>query len=381
MACQDIGEANPDIAGIGILAAFSIQGGISVMLSIYCLLVGLTLQSRVRAVNLHFVAWPFVKVSERITRQSSSLQRYHEIFEDAVRYLEDPIPTPIRTDKGIQKQKLAKDVLVASSDIQSWSGIALLVAAFVQIRTNSLYQLHIIYDTVSFVAISNCAAIATTYGPWGPRHLVMMIWSFLYIAYTIAFGIRLRSWRDDKAGQCYITSGISSSGASHPYVDNIYVSVTCVYVILSLYAALGLNAAAFSHANYGERILSALRRGIEHLEALNVNVELFNLDYAFASLVLSPQIPRGMPPVFVEDPNGKQITALLIAILQYPVHIYFVYTLRAANENHLTLGNTEQDWGFGQVVAVILLGSNLVMVVDGIWKYREWRRHLQERAP
>jgi hypothetical protein len=140
MACQDIGEANPDVAGIGvrmpshpwpiiqaasnssaqILLAFAIQGAIAVVLSIYCLLVGLTWQSRVRAVNLDFIIWPVAKVYERITRCPGRLHRYHIICQNILRFLEDPVPK--RTDKGIQKQKLAKDILVAGSDTQSWTG-------------------------------------------------------------------------------------------------------------------------------------------------------------------------------------------------------------------------------------------------------------------
>lgn len=188
-----------------------------------------------------------------------------------------------------------------------------------------------------------------------------MIWSFLYIGYTIAFGIRLRSWNDDKPGQCFIASGISSSGASHPYVDNIYISITCLFVISSLFAALGFNDAAFNHENYSERVVSAMRKGVRQLETLGLESDIM----ALPGLGLA--YPRIVVPVFAEDPDGRQISALFIAFLQYPVHIYSIYALRAANESHLTHGNIEQDWGFGQVVAVALLGSNIVMVVDSIW--------------
>jgi hypothetical protein len=191
----------------------------------------------------------------------------------------------------------------------------------------------------------------------------MIIWSSLYLGYTIAFGIRLRSWNDDKSGHCYLTSSISASGANHPYVDNVYISVTCVFVISSLYAALGLRDAAFNHTDYRDRIQSALDRGPQQLEALNLNFAGFEvLDLA----LFVPHIRGVTAPTFAEDPDGKQISALFIAFLQYPVHMYSVFALRAVNESHLIQGNTEQDWGFGQVAAVILLGTNVVMLVDGI---------------
>lgn len=92
----------------------------AVVLSMYSLLVGLTWQSRVRAVNLNFFIWPIVKISVYITRNPGRLHRYHIKSQRALRFLEDQaLP---RTDEGIQKREFAKDVLIASSDTQSWTG-------------------------------------------------------------------------------------------------------------------------------------------------------------------------------------------------------------------------------------------------------------------
>lgn len=66
------------------------------------------------------------------------------------------------------------------------------------------------YNAEAVFSISNCAAIAITYGPFSIKHLIMIIWSGLYLACTIAFRIRLRSWNEDTPGQCYITSGIAA---------------------------------------------------------------------------------------------------------------------------------------------------------------------------
>jgi hypothetical protein len=138
--------------------------------------------------------------------------------------------------------------------------------------------------------------------------------------------------------------------------------VTWVYVILSLIAALGLDNTAYDHTTYKNHMLSALDRLHGQLESLDSDVPDFGLTLASHFLPI-----RGVtPPTFSEDPDGKQITALLVALLQYPVHMYSVFALRAANESRLTQGNTEQDWGFGQVVAVILLGNNVVLLAEGI---------------
>jgi hypothetical protein len=87
----------------------------------------------------------------------------------------------------------------------------------------------------------------------------------------------------------------------------------------------------------------------EYLELLNKAIPLLRLD-----------------PTFSEDPDAKQTVALIIALIQYPVHTYSVFMMPAMNESHLVQGSTEQDWGFGQVVAITLLGSNIVMLFEGI---------------
>lgn len=114
---------------------------------------------------------------------------------------------------------------------------------------------------------------------------------------------------------------------------------------------------AFSSTKYRDLLQSALDRGRQQFEAVGLGAENFD--------ILVPTLVRAAAPTFAEDPNERQVTALLLSLLQYPVHMYSVFMLRARNESHLVEGSTEQDWGFGQVVAVILLGNNVVMLVEG----------------
>ena len=53
-------------------------------------------------------------------------------------------------------------------------------------------------------------------------------------------------------------------------------------------------------------------------------------------------------------------------MLQCPLHIYSIFALRAANERYLEGGTTEQEWGFGQIAAVVLLGENILQIMDGV---------------
>jgi hypothetical protein len=47
---------------------------------------------------------------------------------------------------------LMNDIMLSLSDGQTILGIALLLAALAQIRSLSLYHLHIVYDTACFTA-------------------------------------------------------------------------------------------------------------------------------------------------------------------------------------------------------------------------------------
>jgi hypothetical protein len=44
------------------------------------------------------------------------------------------------------------------------------------------------------------------------------------------------------------------------------------------------------------------------------------------------------------------------ALLQFPLHLYMVIALKVGNEPHLEAeGDSENTWGFGQVVALVLV--------------------------
>lgn len=64
--------------------------------------------------------------------------------------------------------------------------------------------------------------------------------------------------------------------------------------------------------------------------------------------------------------RASTLFVLVIAAAQGPVHAYSIFTLRRYNETLLTSGSTERQWGFGQIVAMILLGTNIVVLGNGI---------------
>ena len=60
--------------------------------------------------------------------------------------------------------------------------------------------------------------------------------------------------------------------------------------------------------------------------------------------------------------TGYKTSVLIITMMQYPVHVYTVFTLRIANEDRLD-GDSENNWGFGQVVALALLTSSVLQCI------------------
>jgi hypothetical protein len=54
-----------------------------------------------------------------------------------------------------------------------------------------------------------------------------------------------------------------------------------------------------------------------------------------------------------------------LAMYQYPIHLYMAIALRVANERLLS-GDSENAWGFGQIVALILCAATLLECVKGV---------------
>jgi hypothetical protein len=127
------------------------------------------------------------------------------------------------------------------------------------------------------------------------RKVAIAVWSVLYRAFVILFGIRLIQW-DWSApagpGACYNTTLIATPSSSHPYVDRIYLGITSFYMDTVL-------------------IVTTFKKGDEK--------------------------HRGYP---VNDPGQL----LLFTFAQYFVHVYSVFALRASNQ-HLLTGDSENSWG------------------------------------
>ncbi|KAK5654710.1 hypothetical protein OQA88_7034 [Cercophora sp. LCS_1] len=289
--CEDVGEPMPDIAGIGIIVAFTLQALISLVLSL----------------------WVF------FFSRSGRLDVHHDdgTAEHAIE---------------VKRLESILDILMVGNDIQMLTGIALIITGLASAGDVNLYHLHLIYDTVSFVGVSNAAALVTwtfltakhpSYTPRPKnrltfRHKTSYAFALLFLALTILFLIRLNAW--SIPGACYLTAGLSAPGAGHPTVDKVYVSVTAAWLIICM--------------------LLAVFHGARHRKVV-----------------------------------------LLVAMGQFPVHVYALVALKVGNRE---LVEGENEWDFGQTTAVLLLGVTLRECWGkgvGLWRFeRRLKRDVENRS-
>ncbi|KAH8769374.1 hypothetical protein F5882DRAFT_508932 [Hyaloscypha sp. PMI_1271] len=294
--CVEVGDANPDIAGVGILLSFGIQALLTIIIS---------------SVSL-FLEFVTIKL-EWETSQAAIVNK--------VKFW--------NRNEATWNQLLTttKTLLKTNSDVQAVTGIALLISALAQMNTLAFYHLRLVYDTVSFVAISTTAAIVCSLDPQTSSGIIrcclVLLWFGIYLIYTGAFMGKLKSWDIATRGRCYNKGG---NGGPH-----IYVGVTYSYMCSSVFVA-GL-------ITYGARAKRS--QSISTFKEMQ-RKRRWKVKYPLA--------------------------LLFMAYLLYPTHMRSIITLRTANESLLTSGNTEQEWGFGQVSAIILLAPNLAGILVAVRK-------------
>ena len=137
------------------------------------------------------------------------------------------------------------------------------------------------------------------------RYCSIAIFLILYLAFVIMFGIRLNDWDDSTPGQCYSTSRIALPDGLHPVGDQIYLGIT------SFYCVALLSIATIESRRPGQR------------------------DYA-------------------------QKTVIFMGSLQFILHVYTAISLRISNQSLLDNPSIEEQWGFGQILAVVMLGATVV---------------------
>jgi hypothetical protein len=208
------------------------------------------------------------------------------------------------------------------------------------------------------------------------RCVLMGLFVILYLAFVIVFGMNLKQWDENTPGRCYYTHAVATPSSSHPYVDKIYVSITCLYFLGSIlmcslvaiftlrpkigqvdhvfFEFFGVTQGNEKVALYGSSKLTITMKVINSLKwwipsKLEENYKtVFIFFQKFDALSVLK--------------TGYKTSVLIIAMMQYPVHVYTVFALRIANEDRLD-GDSENYWGFGQVVALALLASSVLQCI------------------
>ena len=127
----------------------------------------------------------------------------------------------------------------------------------------------------------------------------------LYLTFVIMFGIRLNDWDDSTPGQCYSTSRIAVPDGLHPIGDQIYLGITSFYCYALLFWA------TIESRTPGQR-------------------------------------------------DQAQIVVLIMGSLQFVLHVYMAISLRVSNQSLLDNPSVEEKWGFGQILAVVMLGATVI---------------------
>ncbi|KAI1450904.1 hypothetical protein F5Y02DRAFT_7174 [Annulohypoxylon stygium] len=296
--CEKVGEPMPDIAGFGVLLGLSVQAFISLSLSF----------------------WVFFMT------KLGRLDNQH------------PEGTP---EHACEKKRLGfvSEILMVGNDLQMITGIALIITAISSAEEIDLYHLHLVFDTVSFVGISNAAALVcwTIMGAkskkkkkqnkvmpahWTGRFRVSYMFAVLFLVLTIFLLIRLDGWSltSEELGRCYITTGISGPNAIHPTADKTYVAITAIWLLLVMAGTL------FAPAR-------------------------------FAKLLL------------------------ILSSLQFPVHLYMMIKLRTENQAFLEVGENENHWDFGQTTAIILLVVAITELIHQGFQYLKFEKAVKKYGP
>lgn len=253
--------------------------------------------------------------------------------------------------------------------------------------------MRIIDIVLHFHSVSACAALANlirapnfkmSIGP----HTYLLVFSCLYLAYCVIFGRRLNNWGHTIVGECYNTSPLDTVPLHHPVSDRTYLSFTCFYMFASLLLCwLCGGIQKKSNINYQES--TRAHGGAQSNSRSTFLSELGQVLRVSCRSSFPTQLTKWLLRHIhgVRNPNevsfkellqhssiyriggfGKmsiKIFLLAISLGQFPVHTYEIFALRHYNE-HLLSGDSEDFWGFGQIVALVSVGSTLVQSIGTI---------------
>ena len=157
------------------------------------------------------------------------------------------------------------------------------------------------------------------------RYLSITIFGLLYFGFTIMLGIRLNDWNDEELGRCYNASRIALPNAKHPLDDQVYLGITSAYVFSMLL-----------------------------IVTIYCRVQALRLYW--------------------------QKSVITVGAMQFILHIYILVALRISNQSLLDNVALEDQWGFGQVIAIVMLVATLLECAKGLEGEPIASFHVHERS-
>ncbi|KAH8781167.1 hypothetical protein F5883DRAFT_539532 [Diaporthe sp. PMI_573] len=254
------------------------------------------------------------------------------------------------------------------------------------------------------------------------RLLLVNSFASLYLIFVIILGVRLHSWDDEVVGACYHTMLLSASSSKHPLVDKIYLAITSFYMFFTL---------VLSTQRPTERLMKTLWSNQEsESQQERIMVRLISLSL-IATLPFSPKsweslfgpdssvtshstdqdgiqmdsLQHNMSPElgvrswwesipgYLRDMDNTISTALpqaqeqvenpssILSLVIFPSILYGYMAFAARQSNNLYLsGESENQWGFGHIVPLVLLVSVISDCLGAFVKYHSekskscWKR-------
>ncbi|RMJ04789.1 hypothetical protein CDV36_014540 [Fusarium kuroshium] len=278
------------------------------------------------------------------------------------------------------KKKCIDKILATIGDVQIINAMGLLIAAFIQHETLSLYHLRVVYDIANFTAVSACASLinvsADANNPKRTRILVFSVYTLLFLPFCAFLGTKLKNWDEKVPGRCYNTGLTASPDSMHPLAGMIYLGITCFWSITALVCCFNSKLDPYRSTTFPTE---SLQRGVEQLKTYMLDSLLRDIqsinqtrggDYAgffhWNPIFLVPQCFFTFLYLLFHPKAEYQVWALLpLAMAQYPLHLYMVIAIRIRNERFLE-GDSENDWGFGQIIALVLCAATCIECIRGV---------------
>ena len=223
----------------------------------------------------------------------------------------------------------------------------------------------------NMISISNCAALASASAvdtsELFARVLLIFAFLILYLVFAILFGIRLDQWDNNIRGRCYESRALSLASAKHPHVAKIYLGVTCLFMFVLLHLTLVI---AISRRKVDPAI-GKRRSAVESTTIMGCRAHIRGFKIFSSSAPLKRGInrlgfhSRFCCPLRILLASAKINPVLTIAMLQLPLHLYFIIRIRITNEPLLLDGSDENQWGFGQIYVLITSAAVVMQCFKG----------------